>query len=100
MPEVLTYICPSCATEVRVGELCPGCPKKKNKAKATKAKPKPWVQPKSTDGLDLPSEDFDYGDFISREFGKSPHQKTGQKWYWWVLALAILIAMFIGLILI
>lgn len=97
MPEVLSYICPSCGSEVRVGESCPGCPKKKRKSKA---KPKSWEQSKSADGLDLPGGDFDYNDFILREFGATPHRKTGQKWYWWVLALVILVAMFAGLILI
>jgi hypothetical protein len=98
MPEVLSYICPSCGTEVRVGELCPGCPKKKRSPKVSKDKPKSWAQPKSGDGLDLPGEDFDYNEFISREFGKAPHHKTGQKWYWWLLATAVLIAMFFGLL--
>lgn len=95
MPEVLSYICPSCGSEVRVGELCPGCPKKQRKPKV---KSKSWEQSKSADGLDLPGGDFDYNDFVLREFGVAPHQKTGQKWYWWVLALAILVAMFAGLI--
>jgi hypothetical protein len=84
-----------------VGELCPGCPKKQRTPKA-KAKPKQksWEQAKSADGLDLPEGDFDYDDFILREFGSAPHQKTGVKWYWWVLALLILAGMFAGLILI
>lgn len=93
MPEVLSYVCPFCEREVRVGEPCPGCAKKKvRKARNRKS----WEQSSSLDGLDLPDEEFDYEDFCKREFGKSPHLKTGLKWYWWVLAVVLLVGMAAG----
>jgi hypothetical protein len=96
MREALTYRCPFCDREVRVGKPCSGC------AKKSAAKPKParksWEQEHSADGLDLPDEDFDYDDFIAREFGKAPHQKTGIKWYWWLLAVLVLAGMITGLL--
>jgi hypothetical protein len=94
MPEALRYLCPFCDAEVQVGKPCPGCAKKKP-AKSKPAK-KPWEQDASTDGLNLPDEDFDYNDFIAREFGKAPHRKTGLKWYWWALAIVVLIGMLYG----
>ncbi len=94
-PEVLNYLCPFCGTDARVGKPCPGCVKK--------SKPpgkKSWQQSKSLDGLDLPSDDFDYEAFVAREFGgKAPHQALGIKWYWWLLAIALLGLMASGVIL-
>jgi hypothetical protein len=90
MPKALRYICPFCDADVRVGKPCPGCAKKKPAKK-------PWVQDASADGLNLPDDDFDYNDFIAREFGKAPHRRTGLKWYWWALAIIILTGIFYGI---
>lgn len=93
MTEVLSYACPFCGCNVRVGKPCPGCSKKTKAPKKTS-----WEQDGPQDGLDLPNDDFDYDDFIAREFGKAPHRKTGLKWYWWALAVALLAGMISGLI--
>lgn len=93
VPEVLSYVCPFCGSDVRVGKTCPGCTKKLGKP--TKGS---WKQAKSKDGLDLPDDDFDYQKFVSREFGKLPHQALGTKWYWWLLGVALLVAMITGII--
>jgi hypothetical protein len=93
MPQALTYLCPFCDREVRVGGQCPGCAAKS--AKSAKAKParKSWESEPTEDGLSLPDEDFDYDEFVAREFGKSPHRQLGVKWYWWVLGIIALVAM-------
>lgn len=91
MEEVLTYVCPFCDRQVRVGEPCPGCAKKKKPAAAKTRKS--WQQDKTHDGLDLPDEEFDYDDFVAREFGGKPHRTLGVKWYWWLLGVALLILM-------
>lgn len=78
MPEAMTYACPFCDCEVRVGQPCPGCAKKIGKSK-----------PQTDD-------DFDYEEFVAREFGKAPHQALGIKWYWWLLAIVVLMAMGLG----
>ena len=93
IPEVLSYVCPFCDCEVRVGEPCAGCPKKAEKAKAKK---RSWEQEKASDGLDLPGDDFDYDEFVAREFGKAPHQALGLEWYWWLLGVALLAGMVIS----
>jgi hypothetical protein len=95
MTKALRYICPFCGSEVAVGKNCPGCAKKSKKPKPKK---KSWEQDSTHDGLGLPDDDFDYDDFIAREFGKAPHKKTGLKWYWWVLAVLLLIGMIYGVI--
>jgi hypothetical protein len=86
----MTYLCPFCESVVRVGKPCPKCRPPKVKAKRAK---RSWEQDSSADGLDLPEEEFDYDAYVAREFGKGPHHQTGMKWYWWVLAVAVLAAM-------
>lgn len=97
VPEVLTYVCPYCGCEARVGKPCPGCVKKTRRPKRKKHS---WEQDKSQDGLDLPDEDFDYDAFVAREFGKAPHKELGVRWYWWVLAVVVLMALAAGALLI
>jgi hypothetical protein len=86
------WICPGCGAELRVGVSgCPKCSKppqrKKRKKKVAR---RSWEQGSDYDGLDLPDEDFDYDDFVAREFGKAPHRKVPIKWYWWVTAIFLL----------
>ena len=88
MPETLSYRCPFCDHEVRVGEPCPGCAQKKRTTRKVK---KYWEISHSADGLDLPDEeDFDYDKFVAREFGRAPHRRLGVKWYWWLLGVGVL----------
>ena len=58
-----------------------------------------WSGDTHADGLDLPDDEFDYDDFIAREFGgKSSKQPLTAKIWWWV-ALALLIVFVIGALL-
>lgn len=94
MPDELSYRCPYCDREARVGSPCPGCAEKSRQA-AGSTKKQPWQQDAGADGLDLPDNDFDYEDFVAREFGRLPHRRLGVKWFWWLLgglALAAIIA--------
>lgn len=88
MAEILSYVCPFCGSQVRVGKSCPGCAKK-----AKRPKRRFWEKEKYEDGLERPDEDFNYDEFVAREFGKVPHRQTGLRWYWWALAVALLAAM-------
>ncbi|MDP6208962.1 MAG: hypothetical protein QGG01_11670, partial [Roseibacillus sp.] len=68
------YMCPTCGVEVKVGTGCPGCgrdtrTRKRNKSARTPPRRRSWEQDDTHDGLDLPDEDFDYEDFVAREFG-------------------------------
>lgn len=84
--------CPECGAEVHLNSLsCGQCGARRGAHG--------WEQDEVYDGLDLPGEendDFDYDDFVAREFGTGP--KTGwQSWparrrFWWVVAVITLIA--------
>lgn len=89
MAEVMTYICPSCGNEVKVGGSCPSCPpaqtsRKRRKVTHDKA---PHSDPF------LEDEPFDYDEFIAREFGKTPHRKLRVAWYWWWLGVLLLLVL-------
>jgi zinc ribbon protein len=75
-------ICPNCGAEVpRNAKACPECGSDEQTG---------WSEESRVDGLDLPDDNFDYEDFVKREFqGKSPVPR-GIHWFWWVVAVAIL----------
>lgn len=54
-----------------------------------------WSEAALSGGLGLPEEDFDYDEFVEKEFGgKSPSPKPyGISWFWWAVAILVLIAM-------
>jgi hypothetical protein len=59
-----------------------------------------WKQD-PTDGLDLPDQDFDYDDFVAREFGQEGPRRalpTRQKFWRWV-GLATFLALVLGYLL-
>jgi ribosomal protein L40E len=91
-----TWICPDCGAEVKVGARgCPRCRARELRRRIARPAPrKQWQQDEALDGLDLPDEDFDYDDFVAREFGGKPHHRIGIKWWWWLTA-AVLLACFI-----
>ncbi|BCX49684.1 hypothetical protein HAHE_35920 [Haloferula helveola] len=88
------WICPGCGAELRVGRKgCPNCskpPKRKRRKAKVRQERKSWEQDSSYDGLDLPDEDFDYDEFVNREFGNAPHRRVPIQWYWWVVAILLL----------
>ncbi len=56
-----------------------------------------WSEQARYDTLDLPDEEFDYDDFVKREFGKEDSAvPRGIHWFWWAVAIAIL-ALFVWL---
>lgn len=91
------WICPGCGAELRVGVRgCPHCARRTRKrrkvsAREGKSAPRSWEQDPEYDGLDLPDDDFDYDDFVQREFGGRGKPGLPVKWYWWVTAVVILI---------
>lgn len=101
------YICPECGAEVRVGSK--GCAKCASQQATKKwdddaeAKPrrpkKSWEQDEVYDGLDLPEDEFDYDEFIEREFRGGRRHKPSQGWLWWGVGVVLLIAFVLTLIL-
>ena len=76
--------CPNCGAEVPPGaRACPECGSDEQTG---------WSETARTDGLGLPEESFDYEDFVQREFGQQKVVPRGIRWYWWVVAVLLLVA--------
>ena len=83
-------ICPSCGAEVpRQAKVCPECGADDMTG---------WSERAQQINPDLPEEDFDYDEFVKREFEKEPPVPRGLSWFWWGVALLVL-AFFIRLLL-
>jgi hypothetical protein len=88
------YACPSCGAEVQVGSR--GCPQ------CLSGKGSKWDQDEYLDGVDVPEdqEEFDYNDYIKREFGgrgASRLKPPSIAWKWWITGVLLLGAMAWGL---
>ena len=82
--------CPSCGADVpRGARACPECGSDEQTG---------WSEKAATDHLGLPDEDFDYDEFVQRELAPKK-TKPALRWYWWLAALAVLLAFLIPLIL-
>jgi uncharacterized membrane protein YvbJ len=77
-------VCPVCGADVPRNALaCPQCGADHNSG---------WREDaESHEALDLPDEDFNYDEFVRREFGASV-KPAGMKMIWWITAILILIA--------
>jgi hypothetical protein len=76
-------VCPNCGAEVpRGANACPECGSDEKTG---------WSEEAQTGGLDLPSREFDYEDFVGREFGEKTPVPRGIHWFWWLIAIALLI---------
>ncbi len=76
-------ICPNCGTAVPPkAKACPECGADEHTG---------WSEEAQNDGLDLPGQPFDYDDFVKREFGREQVVPRGLHWFWWLVALAVLI---------
>lgn len=78
--------CPACGEWVPRGvaacDCCGACEKSG------------WSGDTHADGLDLPDEDFDYDEFVAREFGgDSNARKVGMSPLWWWVAVALLVSL-------
>jgi len=74
-------ICPNCGAEVPpMARACPECGADEKTG---------WSEEAQASGLDLPDENFDYDDFVKREFGDKSPVPRGVRWFWWVIALAL-----------
>jgi hypothetical protein len=82
--------CPNCGADVPPNSrACPECGADEHTG---------WSEAASANGLDLPEQDFDYEDFIQREFGGKRAVPRGIHWFWWIIALLVVVA-FVALVL-
>ena len=76
--------CPNCGADVPPrAKACPHCGSDDQTG---------WSEEAQTSGLDLPDEHFDYKDFVKREFGDGSQRPRGIRWFWWLIAIAVLAA--------
>jgi predicted nucleic acid-binding Zn ribbon protein len=77
-------ICPVCGEKVPLGALaCPECGADHNSG---------WREDAEVyDAVDLPDDDFNYDDFIKREFG-SRVKPTELKMVWWIAGILLVLA--------
>lgn len=84
-------VCPVCGEDVPPRALaCPECGADHNSG---------WREGAlDADGIGLPDEEFDYDEFVKKEFGKGGGS-TGIKPLWWITAVVLLVAMGIWILL-
>lgn len=76
--------CPHCGAAVPPNaKACPECGSDEQTG---------WSDDAGTDGLDLPDPEFNYGDYVKKEFGSRSPVPRGIRWWWWLVALALLVA--------
>ncbi len=79
------FICPVCGETVSAkAAACPHCGSDENTG---------WSDDTIYDGTDIEDpDDFDYDEFVAREFGEKPRTASGRRWGGW-LPLLILLAL-------
>ena len=79
--------CPNCGAEVpRHAKACPECGSDEQTG---------WSEEAHASSLDLPEENFDYQDFVKREFGEKGPVPRGLHWFWWAVATLIAVGLII-----
>ena len=80
-------ICPNCGAQVpRNAQACPECGSDEQTG---------WSEDAHIGSLDIPDEDFNYEDYVKREFGGESPVPHGIHWAWWLVAVAVLAGMLI-----
>ena len=83
-------ICPNCGAEVPPNaKACPECGSDENTG---------WSEQARYDSLDLPDDKFNYDDFVEREFGGKKPVPRGQHWFWWIIAVLIVVALVLAFV--
>ena len=85
-------VCPCCGAEVPPNaKACPECGADEHTG---------WSEEAGTEGLDLPDENFNYEEFVKREFGggKKNPVPLGIHWFWWVIGVLLVVAFVWGLL--
>ena len=80
-------VCPSCGENVpRDALACPECGADHNSG---------WREDANTyDALDLPDADFNYEDFIGKEFGSAP-KPARVRTAWWIAAIVLILILLV-----
>jgi hypothetical protein len=77
--------CPNCGAEVpHHAKACPECGSDEETG---------WSEQARYDSLDLPDENFNYEEFTRREFGGEKVVPRGLHWFWWLVAVLLLLGL-------
>ena len=73
--------CPNCGADVPPNaRACPECGACDQTG---------WSENAETGGLGIPEENFDYDEFVKREFGPKRALPYGVPWYWWAVGFVL-----------
>jgi len=82
--------CPNCGADVPSGaRACPACGADEQTG---------WSEEAYAASLGLPEESFEYDEFVEREFGKKKALPYGMKWFWWVVAILVVVVFVAGML--
>jgi uncharacterized membrane protein YvbJ len=82
--------CPNCGADVPSGaKACPQCGADENTG---------WSEDAYASSLNLPDDSFVYDEFVEREFNKKKPLPYGARWFWWMVAIGVLVFFIIGLV--
>ena len=80
--------CPNCGADVpRNARACPDCGSDESTG---------WSENAQTQSLDLPDDEFNYDEFVQREFGKP--KRSPQRLLWTLVAVGLLVGFVLLLI--
>jgi hypothetical protein len=81
-------VCPVCGEDVPPRALaCPECGADEESG---------WKEDAEvSDGVDLPDEEFDYDEFVAKEFGGAK-RKSGSQRFWWIVGVLVLAGLLIA----
>jgi hypothetical protein len=78
--------CPNCGADVPPrAKACPECGACDETG---------WSEAAQASGLGLPDDSFDYEAYVAQEFGPRRSLPRGLSWFWWVVAIAVVAALF------
>ena len=76
--------CPNCGADVPPkAKACPACGSCERTG---------WSEKARYDDLDIPTEEFNYDEFVQNEFGGKPTRRKPD-FFWWLVGIALLAAM-------
>lgn len=77
--------CPNCGADVPPrAKACPECGACEETG---------WSDQPDTADLGIPEENFDYGEYVKREFGAKRFLPHGMSWFWWSASLIVVAAL-------